>query len=94
MHTYTEDQRISVLLAITKWERGAFESKCPICENQSAMNSGQMPGFKKAHACSNCPVADFSGTYGCGDTPFLENEPDSERGVAYLKKVLHAMSNK
>lgn len=94
MKTYTDDQRLSILMAITKWTRGAFEAKCPVCETQTNMNSGKVPGFKKAHPCSNCPIADFSGSYGCGNTPFLDDEPSSERGVSYLKMVLHAMSNK
>jgi len=90
MHTYTVDQRLSILEAITKWERGAFEAKCPVCSNQIDMNDGQH-GYKKAHPCSNCPIADRAGSYGCGNTPFLDDEPSSERGVAYLRAVLNGM---
>ena len=90
MREYTNDQRTSILLAITKWQRGAFEAKCPVCSNQIDMNDGNH-GLKNGHPCSNCPIADYAGCYGCGNTPFLDDEPSSERGVAYLKKVLSGM---
>lgn len=90
MRSYTQDQKLSVLLAVTKWERGAFDSECPVCSNQRAMNDGNH-GRPKAHTCKDCPVSDYSGTYGCHDTPFLAEIPISERGVAYLKLILANM---